>query len=183
MCLKKARKIKIEEEITAELFTDIFCGLIQAFGNPVFVHSYYGFIFEGDGKYIAYNIIDETYNCGVLDIIIFNKIPAGKKISYKLYSQVNDTVKTLAIENGFRFDDITHYAENQMVYLLESDRVAIFFIIKSNELLYFLSKLIPNEMGHRVVPQSSGKESAGWSDISQLREVLERIFYQSKSIE
>lgn len=178
----KAEQIKIEDTATTEMFLNILNILTEEFGEPIFVHSYYGFIFERDKKYIACNIIEENYGYDVLDIFIFKKIPLGKKIAYSTYLQVDNTVKIFADEMSLNFTFGNHYAENQFLYYIGNNRFQILITIKKTELLYYILKVVPEETGTRAIPQYNGKKIISLSEIS-LQKGLNEVKSKLKELE
>lgn len=182
--LKKAHKIQIEDSATIEISRNVFEILKEALGNPVYVHSYYGFIFIKDGKFIAYNAIEETYGCTFLDIFIFDQIPFGKKIAFETYSQISDDIKSIANEHEFYCEIITTYTKDMFSFGILSDKqIQVLAFIYKNEIVYYLSKLENSDNITRAIPKGHGKEKAQRNDKASLRQGLNNIFDKAKSIE
>lgn len=51
----KGKMINLKEDITDELFSNIFTKICELLGTPVYVHSYYGYIWKVNGEIFAYN--------------------------------------------------------------------------------------------------------------------------------
>ncbi len=184
LVLKKAQKIQIEADATIETARNIFNTLEKEMGNPVYVHSYYGYIFEKDEKFISFNTIEETYGCTFLDIFIFKKIPSGKKITYEKYKQMVDNVKTVAVENNFHCEILINYSKDIYSFGLISDKnIQVLILINQKEIDYYLSQLIKSDNVTRAIPKSYGKEVANRDDAKSLRKGLNKIFGKAQSIE
>ena len=91
--LYKATKFQIDDKITEELFTSIVSLFYDNFGVPVYIHSYYGLIWNKDGKYISCNTIEEIYGSVFLDVYLFDKLPLGKKMPYREYHLIDEAIK------------------------------------------------------------------------------------------
>ncbi len=182
----KAEKITIEETLTTEMFLDIFNRLTQEFGNCIFVHSYYGFIFKSNEKYIAFTQMEEHYGNYVIDIFIFNKLPFGNKITYNRYLQVKNIIKTAIIENGLRYFDnqILLFRKNLFAACaLTSNNIQVLFFVARKEISYYISKLINvEEKITKSVPVCNGKERADWNATADLSLALDKIFKKANSI-
>ena len=182
--LKKAQKIQIEADATLETARSIFNALKKELGNPVYVHSYYGYIFEQDEKFISFNAIEETYGCTFLDIFIFKKIPSGKTITYDKYMQMANNIKTVAIENNFHCEILINYSKDIYSFSLISDKKIQWLIfIHQKEIDYYLSQLINSDNTTKVTPKNYGKEAANRDDTESLRKGLNKIFSKAQSIE
>lgn len=171
----KAEQIKIEERPTHEIFSDIFNQLVQTLGNPVFVHSFYGFIFQIDKKLISCGVIEETYGQDVIELILFNRIPHGKKIPYCTYESIKNTVKNVAEGYGFTLDDALHYADNRFIFVIQNQKYQTMLLMKENEFAYTLSKLTTDPVGMRVTPQQYGKCTVRWDDTASVKEKLKTV--------
>jgi hypothetical protein len=182
--LKKAQKIQIEADATIETSREIFYALKGALGNPLYVHTNYGYIFEQDGKYISFNEMEETYGCTFLDIFIFDKIPSRKKITYEKYIQMVNNIKNIAAENNFNCEIPITYHKNIYSFSLISDKkIQALIFIHQNEIAYYLSKLIKSDNITRAISKSYGKETANRDDTESLRQGLKKIFRKAQSIE
>lgn len=177
------KQIEIEEKDITETFENILNSLIKEFGKPCFVHSYYGFLFERGGNFVAYNIIEQTYCCETINIFIFKKMPSGKKIAYDVYSQVDTSIRKFTEKIGFPCPvGINHYNDNRFFYLLNNDKFQILIIIKKHTLTYYISKLTAEEMGIRVVPVYNGLVTINFTNESSLNYALKKIEDKLKAL-
>lgn len=182
--LKKAQKIQIEDDATIETARNIFNALKEELGDPVYVHSYYGYLFEKDEKFISFNAIEETYGCTFLDIFIFDKIPSGKKITYDTYLQMVNNIKTVATENNFHCEILISYGKDMYSFSLISDKkIQVLIFVHQKEISYYLSQLIYIDNTTRAIPKCYGREAAKRDDAESLRKGLNKIFGKAQSIE
>jgi len=57
--LNKGKRIRLKGCDTEETFFKLFERFTEAFGEPSYVHSYYGFIWRANGGYFAFGVIEE----------------------------------------------------------------------------------------------------------------------------
>lgn len=82
---ENAHKIRLDTDASVEKFCDIFNALKEVLGDPVYVHSYYGFVFVKNGKVVAFNAADETDGRTFSDIFLFDKEPSGNNFDYEFF--------------------------------------------------------------------------------------------------
>lgn len=176
--LCKGAKIQIDEKTTEELFTSIVSLFNNEFGVPVCVHSYYGFIWIKDGKYIACNTIEEIYGCDFLDIFVFDKIPLGKKLSYEKYDLIDGTIIEVFHKLGFNCDKFIHYNLFELfLYIVINEKTQWSLQLKGKKMACYLSEVSPMDDGmKRVTPRYRCKKIVNTNNLEAIKNAMEQSF-------
>lgn len=83
----KRLKIELTERYKPSRFEELFTKICESMDTPVYVHSYYGYIWEKNGEYLALNVIEEYYQIDTIVLYLFNKLPKGNKLTYIDYTE------------------------------------------------------------------------------------------------
>ena len=176
-CLSNGKKIKLKNNITVEQFFNLFSKISESLGAPVCVHSYYGFIWENNGEFLALNTIEENYGCDVTSVFVFSKMPIGKKMNYDDYTQIEEIVKQVFSDHKLNCSRFVHYCDRKFTILGDSTETQCLLILKQHSLEFYCSS--KESMGNgmtRVTPSYSRKEKISLSDKSTIKQTLQNCF-------
>ena len=180
--IKKGTKIRINEDSTNELFAELYDRVCQAYGTPSFVHSYYGFIWERDGKYLALATIEENYQYEVIDLFIFNRLPRGKKLRYQDYADIVQAVKQVCQNNNLTFNSYLHYHDKTFYFMPENDETFCLIMIKPHSLFFALSQKEHMEDGAtKVIPGYTRRKILMGNGVSTIKKAVEDCFVAEKT--
>lgn len=124
------KKLKLKNNMTAEQFFNLFSKICELLGAPIYVHSYYGFMWENDGKFLALNTIEERYGCDVTSLFVFGKLPLGKKLSYNYYAQIEEMVKQVFSDYNLDCSRFIHYGDGKFIFLGDNTETQYLLILK-----------------------------------------------------
>lgn len=175
-CFSNGKRIKLKNNITVEQFFNLFSKICEFLGTPICVHSYYGFIWKNNSEFFALNTIEESYGCDVTSIFIFSKMPIGKKLNYSDYTQIKEIVKQVFSNHNLNCSGFS-YCDKRFTIIGDSTETQCLLILKQHSLeFYFSSKeSLGNEMT-RLMPRYSRKENISLSDISAIKQTLQKCF-------
>lgn len=126
---------------TIELFNDIFIKLSNTFGDPEFVHSFYGFMWKYENEFLAYNISEPKYGHDVITFYIIKKIPLGKKINYEFYIKIVDAVKQELRDQNLDCESYIHYnSDKAFTFFAKNNSARCIIMIKHRTLSFYYSK-------------------------------------------
>ena len=175
--IRKGKRIEIKEEVTAERFSDLFAKLSQSLGSPIFVHSYYGFLWEKDGECLALNTVEKSYEVQVSTIFVLRKIPIGKKLPYAQYAQIEKGIQQVFGEQKLAVDPFVHYRGGQISCFGNNDETQCLLVLKPRSLAFYcFSKEPLGEGMMRMVPRYARTERISLQDGSTVREALRNCF-------
>jgi len=176
---KKAERISFSGDVTEEMFGDIFGKMREKFGTPVYVHGCYGFLWKTDGKYISFGFVEESYCCPVLNIIVFDGLPHGKKLAYEKYAATDAAVKTVFESLGFCFEEkyFIRFCRIGFLYIVSKEDVGCVLMIKKNGKMtaYISDFLVTDDGKKRTVFREKIKKSVNTEDSEQIKKVLTNI--------
>lgn len=177
----KGEMIKLKEDFSPEEFSAAFSDLCGKLGEPKFVHSSDGYIWEKDGEVLVLTTIQKSYECEVLAFIVYKKMPIGKKIGYEEYKQIVATVKEVFSEHGLDSKDFIHYRGGKFTFWELNDNVQVLLVLKQNALEFYYSTKEQSEYGfQRVVPRYVRKERISLKDLSTVKRALNSCFTENK---
>lgn len=173
----KGKIINLNDDVTDELFSNLFTKICELLGTPIYVHSYYGYIWKVNGEVLAYNIYEKNYHYDVVAFYILNKMPMGKKLKYNEYVQIDEVVKQVFTEHNLNSTSFVHYIDRKFMFWGDSANEQSLLILKNYSLEFYRSKKEPYKDGMtRVVPYYSRKEHISLRDISKLKRTLHKCF-------
>lgn len=175
---EKGTKIKINEAYTPELFDSIFRDLCERLGNPIYVHSYYGFVWKKEGEFLAYNFIEEYCHGDAIDLFLFRKLPCGKKLTYAYYTQVVQTVKETFAERGFSCNGDRFYNFDHTFYFFgdQKERQCL-LSLKGSSLFFSCMRKEPIDgCMTRMVPLYTRKKRILSGDPTAVRRAVQGCF-------
>lgn len=173
----KGKMIHLKAAVTNELFSNIFMKICGLLGTPVYVHSYYGYIWKADDKIFAYNLYEkELHNEDFITFFILNTL-IGKKLKYSEYDKIDKVVKQVFSDHNLNSDDYVHYIDRSFMYRGESTDMQYLLIIKPHSLSFYCSKKEPYKEGlTKVVPHYFRKEQISLSDLSTVKSIIQKCF-------
>ncbi|MDE7395192.1 MAG: hypothetical protein K2M95_03625, partial [Clostridiales bacterium] len=179
--LYKGTKIQLNETITERLWTSIVTSLNNEFGVPVYVHSYYGLIWNKDGKYIACNIIEEIYGSDFMDIFLFDKIPLGRKLPYKEYGLIDGAIKQVFGKFDFNCNTFVNYnRDGFFVYIVSNEKMQWLLQLKGKNLTcYFSDVSIVDSVTKRVTPHYWCKKRVSSKSPETIKNAMEQSFLEN----
>lgn len=118
--IKKGTCIKLLDKAEPELFSELYNAICDRLGIPLYVHSYYGYIWESNGECLAYNCLIEGCDYWVINFFIFRHLPCGKKLTYPEYTQFVDTINQIFTSNNLTFIGYIHYHNNMFSFEAEN---------------------------------------------------------------
>lgn len=181
--LYKATKVQLNEEISEELFTSIINSINNEFGEPVYVHSYYGLIWNKSGKYISCNIIEEIYRCGFMDIFLFDKIPLGRKLTYKEYNFIDKTIKQGFGKFGFNCNSLVNYSCNIFAYTALNGKMEwTLQIIGKNMTCYFTYVSKIDAATSKMKPLYWCKKRVRLKKLETIKNAMEQSFSENANV-
>ena len=170
-------KIKLKKDITVEHFFNLFSKISELLGVPIYVHSYYGFIWKNKGEYLALNTIEESYGCNVTSVFVFNKMPIGKKLNYHEYTQIEEIVKQVFSDHNLNCNRFVHYGNKRLTFLGDNAETQCLLILKRHSLEFYCSSKKPlDDKMTRLIPRYSRKENTSLSEISSIKQSLQNCF-------
>lgn len=170
------KRIKLKNNITVEQFFNLFSKICEFLGVPIYVHSNYGFIWKNNSEYLALNTIEEYYGNDVTSVFVFSKMPIGKKLNYNDYAQIKEIVKQVFYEHNLNCSDFV-YSDKRFTIIGESTETQCLLILKQHSLeFYFSSKESLSNGMTKVMPRYSRKENISLSDISTVKQTLQKCF-------
>ena len=176
----KGKKIEIKKQFTEEQFFKVFSRFNELLGSPICVHSYYGFIWEKNGEFIAFNTIEENYGCDITAIFVLSKIPFGKNVSFNEYSQIEEIVKQVFLERNLNCNRFMHYCDGNFSFFGDSDDLQYLLILKQKSLEFYCSTKEPMEDGKvKMMPLYFRKERILLSDLPNLSDIIQKCFIQN----
>ncbi|MDE5592445.1 MAG: hypothetical protein K2I75_00770, partial [Clostridiales bacterium] len=146
-------------------------------GSPLYVHSYYGYVWENGGEFLAYNEIEEGYDYGLINFSVFNKLPRGKKLTYSDYMQTVDTIGQIFINNNLTPLGHIHYHNNRFYFAAENDKTQCILSIKNYSLFFYCSQKEVIENGIiRMKPRYMRQKKLTNDDLDTLKREVESCF-------
>ena len=172
--LGRGKIVNLKEDVTQELFLNMFAKICKKFGLPSYVHSFYGYIWQKDGEILAYNLYEKQYNYDVIAFFIFKRMPLGKKLTYEEDAKLNGAVKEILAKHELNYDNFVHYVDRKYMMWGENAETQILLILHKKSMEFYCSKKEPYENGlTRVVPHYSCKKRINLSDLSAVQQALE----------
>ena len=174
----KGMCIEITEDFSQELFQKILKKLTDTFENPVYVHSYWnsGFVWRIHDTWVEYKIEEVSYQVEQLKIYLSHKCPAGWKIPYETYRQINEQVHQVFENFSLVSNESISYINKRFCYLAENSFKQYVFFIKSKRMELYVADKIPLEQGQiKIHPKSNQKYRIGYLDMECMRETLEKF--------
>lgn len=161
----RGKAIKLKEQVLSERFSAMIENIRETLGCPSFVHTYYGFIWEKDGKFLAFNAIEEYYNYEVISFFVFDKLPRGKKLNYRDYVQIVEAVGEVFSKRNLVFNDFIHYHDNTFCFLADSREEQCILTIKRRSLFFgYCQKEYSDDGTIRMIPRySKNKALLSWN--------------------
>ncbi len=173
----KGKKIKLKKDVTEEQFFDLFSNICEMLGDPCYVHSYYGFIWEKDGEIFSLNTIEESYGCIVTAIFVISRMPIGKKINYNEYAQIEEIVKQVFSVHNLNYNCLPHYHDAKFIFVGEGTEKTCLLILKQHSLEFYYSEKEQLGGGRtRIIPRYSRRENISLSDLSKVKILLQNCF-------
>lgn len=174
---KKGKKIVLREECTQQLFSDLFQKTCAALGDPVSVHSYYGFVWEKEGEALACNMIERYPGYDAIEYFLFRKVPSGRKISYREYVQIVGAVRRVFAAHGFSWGESACYFDDEFFFLGNGPSKDCFLNIKRHSLFFSVSTKEPLREGMvRVVSVYKKKVKILLRDAATVERMTESCF-------
>lgn len=171
------KKIKLKNNITEEQFFNLFSKICELIGMPVCVHHYYGFVWKNNGEFLALNTIEESYGSDVTSIFVFSKMPIGKKLSYDYYTQIEEIVKQVFSDHNLTCNRFVHYRNRKFLFLGDNAETECLLIVKRQFLEFYCSSKVPlDDRRTKIIPRYSRKEKILLSDISTIKQSLQKCF-------
>lgn len=175
--LNKGKKIKLKAKATQELFSDIFQKICKILGSPIYVHTYYGYMWEKNGEFLSYNIIEEYYQDETIDFFLFNRFPSGKKLNYQDYIQKVETIKQVFADHNLACNDYINYFDNGLIFLGNNNETQCLILIKRRSLFFYYSQKEPLENGMtKLIPCYTRKKRIVFSDTVTIKRAAENCF-------
>ncbi len=171
------KKIKLKKDITEEQFFDLFSNICERLGVPIYVHSYYGFIWKKNGEFLSLNTIEESYGCNVTAIFVLSRMPIGKKVNYNEYAQIEGIVKQVFSNHNLNCNRFVHYHDEKFIFVGDSTETECILILKKHFLEFYYSKKEPLGNGmERIIPRYTRKENISLNDLSNVKSTLQNCF-------
>ena len=186
----KGSKIQLNENPTQELFSSLTESLKNTFGTPVYMHAYYGMIWENGGQYIAFNLIEEGCHFDLIDIFVLDKIPGGKKLTYQKYDLINETIMQTFDECGFARNasggfSLTGfgYTDIGFMYIVSNEKIQWFLQLKNDRLSCYFSDLTAVDSNMtRVTPRYRCKKFVNANDPETIKNAMRQSFAEMNEI-
>ena len=174
----KGLKIELTEKYKPSRFEELFTKIFESFDAPVYVHSYYGYIWEKNGEYLALNVIEEYYQIDTIVLYLFNKLPKGNKLTYIDYTEMVDNVKHVLANHQLSIcEQSIYYNAKAYLFLAESPKNSCLISIKRKRLTFYYSK--KEQLGNdttRICPLYTRKRALHLCDSMTVRQALENCF-------
>ena len=172
----KGQILNLKENVTQELFTDMFAKICKIFGFPSYVHFFYGYIWQKDGEILAYNLYEKQYHYDVVTIFILKRMPLGKKVKFEEYAKLDGLVRETLSEHELIYNNFLHYDYIDGAYTIwgVNAKTVCLVTIKKNSLKFYCSKKEPYENGMtQVVPHYSQKKHITLRNLDTVQQALE----------
>ena len=180
--LNSAWKIQFKEERVEELFQSLLTSISKVFGMPEYVHSYYGLIWNKDGKYISCNIIEGKYCCGFIDVFVFDKMPFGKKLTYNKYSLIDGGIKQVFDECGFVCNSLLNYNQNGFAYFVVNEDKQWLLQIRGRKMTcYFLDITVIDAETKRATPRYLCKKIVNPNNTESIKNAIRQCFLEKNN--
>lgn len=180
--LNKGKRIRLKGCDTEETFFKLFERFTEAFGEPSYVHSYYGFIWRANGEYFAFGVIEEGCHNEQAEVFLFDKMPCGDRLTYAQYKEIDETVKRVFDEHGLVCGRSIHYIDKKFMYIAENGAAQCLLILKPKQMEFYDMEKIPAENGmQKIMPRYMRKQKIGFRDLSRLKNALEQCFVEEKA--
>lgn len=167
-------EIKLKETLVGNNFFDLFSELCGVFGHPVWVHSYYGFVWEQGGDFLSLNNIEEVYNSDITCLFVFKKMPIGKRVSYEIYAQIEEIAEQVFSENNLKnVPYFVHYGSGKFTFSGNNSEKRCVLTIKKNLLEFYSYQKGVQYRTHRSFQKTIGS----MKDPSTIKQALERCFH------
>ena len=176
--LKKQVKFKLKEQYLEKLFFPLFEKGRNLLGNPVFIHSHYGYIWEKSGRYLALHCYEEYYQDEILEILFFDRLPAGKKIKYADYMQVVEMVRQMFADHDINCNpSVCYYAYNAFLFWGENKNIQCLLTVKRKTLTFSCNQKerMNNGMG-KLLPHSACKQKLDLRTPETIKYALQNCF-------
>lgn len=161
----RGKAIKLKKQVLPESFSAMLEKIREALGSPSFVHTYYGFIWEKDGNFLAFNAIEEYYNYEVIAFFIFDKLPHGKKLSYRDYTEIVEAVGEVFSKQNLVFHEYIHYHDKAFWFLADGREAQCILTVKRRSLFFgYCQKEYSDDGTIRMIPRySKNKALLSWN--------------------
>lgn len=179
--LNKGKKIQFEEKITEELFTSLIASLNHQFGIPIFIHSHYGLIWHKDDKYICCKLIEEIYGSDFLYIFLFDKVPLGKRLAYNDYCAIDEAIKQVFNEYGFKCNTPVNYNSFGFAYSVSDGNIEWLLQLKGKILAcYFADVTVIDSKTQKITPRYWCKKIINSNNTSTIKNAMKQSFCENQ---
>lgn len=173
----KNKVINLKEDVTDELFSSLFTKICGLLGTPIYVHSYYGYIWKVNDEVLAYHVYEKNYHYEVVAFFILNKMPMGKKLKYSEYVQIDEVVKQVFAEHHLNSNNFIHYIDGEFMFWGESADESDLLILKPRSSKFYRWKKEPYKEGTTsITPWYSRREHLSMRHISKVKDALQKCF-------
>lgn len=179
--LKKGKKIRLKNCDAEEVFFKLFEKFTEAFGDPIYVHSYYGFIWSVNGEQFAFGIIEEGCHYEEAELLLFDKMPCGSKLSYIRYKEIDEIVKLAFERHDLPCGRGIRYVDKKFMYIAEDGDAQCLLILKQKEMEFYYMDKVPTEHGmQKIMPRYMRKQKIDFGDLSRIESGLEQCFMEGE---
>jgi len=181
------RTIRLTAFPKDELYAGLLEKIRQALGDPCYVHGYYGFVWEKDGRYLTCNTPEVSYGCSAIVVYSFGYLPLGHKLKYPYYMQRMEAIHRFFRERNYCcYHDINEpcYVDSYLSCMYRSDDMVCFSKIYRKKLeFYLLRRKVISETCEVHAPCHIQNEKIRMDDVDSILQALERCFASVAPVE
>lgn len=173
---KKIKKITFCE-CDGEKFTLIFEQMKTVFGEPSYVHSFYGYIWILEDGVLSF-AAEDFYNYFEVSALFLDKVPFGKKIKYEEYKKVIDTVDSFFASFGYVVESnhLGYYNSIGFVFWGRKQNDGCYIFLKEHSMNFYSFKYEEIENGQKVYPQRHKKKRVNVKNTASIKTAIISCF-------
>lgn len=173
---KKIKKITFCK-CDGEKFTLIFEQMKTVFGEPLYVHSFYGYIWVLEDGVLSF-AAEDFYNYFEVSALLLNKVPFGKKIKYEEYKKVIDTVDSTLCSFGYVVESthLGYYNSIGFVFFGRKQDDGCYIFLKKHSMNVYFLKYGEIENGQKVYPQRRKKKRVNVKNPASIKTAIVSCF-------
>lgn len=174
---RHGQQIIVNAPATQKLFSSLFQRACELLGEPLWVHSYYGYLWEKNGAFLACNVIDEYNRGDTIRFFLLNRLSCGKKLHYRDYAQTVDVIRHVFADHHLACGDGICYHDKTFVFLADNNEIECLLLIKSHSLFFSYSqKEQIDERTTRIMPCYTRRKKIPAGDADTIKRAVENCF-------
>ena len=147
------------------------------FGEPSYVHSFYGYIWILEDGVLSF-AAEDFYNYFEVSALFLDKVPFGKKIKYEEYKKVIDTVDSTFASFGYVVESnhLGYYNSIGFVFWGRKQNDGCYIFLKEHSMNFYSFKYEEIENVQKVCPQRHKKKRVNVKNTASIKTAIISCF-------